>query len=62
MSARGSDGLPVPPHHAAAPYLSEAVQSRLAKQASRLFVEEHEALLDLLELGDDAEGVQSYHP
>ena len=61
MSAQGSDGVPVAPHHAAAPYLSEAVQSRLAEHASRLFVEEPEAVLDLLDLGDNAEGVQSNH-
>lgn len=61
MSARASDGVPVAPHHAAAPYLSEAVQLRLAEHASRLFVQEPEAVLDLLDLGDDAEGVQSYH-
>ncbi len=61
MSARGSDGVPVAPHHATAPYLSEAVQSRLTEHASRLFVEEPEAVLDLLELGDDAAGVQSCH-
>lgn len=60
MLSRGSDSVPVAPHHAAAPYLSEAVQLRLADHARRLFVQDHEAVLDLLDLGDDAEGVQPY--
>ena len=62
MLSRGSDGVPVAPHHAATPYLSEAVQQRLSKHAGRLFVEEPKAALYSLDLGDGAEGVQPYHP
>ena len=61
MLSRGSNSVPVAPHQAAAPYLSEAVQLRLAEHARRLFVEEPPTTPpDLLELKDGAEGVQSY--
>ncbi|KAI4256438.1 MAG: hypothetical protein L6R42_006224 [Xanthoria sp. 1 TBL-2021] len=55
MSTKGSDSVRVATDYAIAPYISEAVQVRLGEQASRLFVKEHEAALDFLDLEDNAE-------
>lgn len=52
-----SDNLRLATDDATARYITKAVQLRLDQHAGRLFVEEHEAALDLLDLEDDAEGL-----
>lgn len=52
-----SDGNRFATDYATDPYISKAVQLRLGEHAGRLFVEEHAAALDLLDLEDDAIGL-----
>ncbi|KAL8919648.1 MAG: hypothetical protein Q9208_006680 [Pyrenodesmia sp. 3 TL-2023] len=55
MLTNVTDNIRLATDYAIAPYISEAAQLRLDEHAGRLFVKEHEAALDLLDLEDDAE-------
>ncbi|KAL8649189.1 MAG: hypothetical protein Q9210_004553 [Variospora velana] len=55
MLTNVSDNIRLATDYATAPYIPKAVQLRLDEHAGRLFVEEQEAALDLLDLEDDAE-------
>lgn len=57
MLTNVSDSIRLATDYTIDPCISEAVQLRLGEHAGRLFVKEHEAALDLLDLEDDAEGL-----
>lgn len=61
MCTHISDCLSISPDRTAAPHVLKDTCQRFAKHTNRLFAEEAEAALDLLDLGDEGEGVNSAH-